>query len=75
MKFQFRPETLCNKMSFYRADLASHADILLARHVISPPRWGGVRDEPKECQKIVVPQDNNPYYQVLLIIKLFSTPL
>ena len=30
--------------------LASHADILLARHVISPPqRTERLRDEPKEC--------------------------
>ena len=31
-----------------RLRLASHADIVLAHHVISPPR-GGVHDEPKEC--------------------------
>ena len=29
--------------------LASHADILLARHAIFPPNEERLRDEPKEC--------------------------
>ena len=29
--------------------LASHADILLARHAIFPPGEERLRDEPKEC--------------------------
>ena len=36
-------------LEFYRSSvfLASHADILLARHAIFPPQR--LRDEPKEC--------------------------
>ena len=43
-------QSVCPSVRQSAPTLASHADILLARHVISPPcRWGGVRDDPKQC--------------------------